>query len=344
MVNHLSQKQTLRLTKKPLIIGGALFILGSALVYIGLTQKPRATTLKEEKSYTQITELVADKRENAATDDILRWLVRSRAKDGAWGSTNNTLSVIDAFTDYLAWTKETESNFTLALARDGKTILESTFAPETILETHKTAIPIAEFKAGDASIFAFAKTNLNNARNAFYYDMSLRYFLPIETIPSRDEGFVVTREFYSLADKKRERPITAATTGEVLRGHLTITAPKERKFVAVENFIPAGMELVNFRLATEDKALLIDTEPIGPDFPRSSPYQTLNPDAEESHDDRLFLFKETLPEGIYEYDYYVRALIPGRYHHLPAVVSEMYFPENFGRTRGEYFEIKETAK
>ena len=47
-----------------------------------------------------------------------------------------------------------------------------------------------------------------------------------------------------------------------------------------------------------------------------------------------------LSPGVYEYDYFVRALIPGKYHHLPAVVSEMYFPENFGRTRGEYFAVK----
>ena len=69
-------------------------------------------------------------------------------------------------------------------------------------------------------------------------------------------------------------------------------------------------------------------------------YATLRPDAEESHDDRLFLFRERLQPGVYEFEYYVRALIPGTYHHLPAVVSEMYFPENFGRTDGRYFTIE----
>lgn len=284
--------------------------------------------------------LAADERETPLIDDVIRWLVRSRAKDGAWGSTNNTLSVVDAFTDYLVWSKETESEFTLAILRDGKTIQESSFAPETILETHKMVIPIAEFEPAKPSLLGFAKTNLNSERNAFYYDMSLQYFLPVDAIPARDEGFVITREFYALTDKKGERPLTKTAAGEVLRGHLTITAPKERKFVAVEDFIPAGMELVNFRLATEDQTLKLaegaaeDTELF-----KVNPVPSLHPDAEESHDDRLFLFHETLPAGIYEYDYYLRALIPGRYHHLPAVVSEMYFPENFGRTRGAYFEI-----
>src|SRR3989338_7831356 len=52
-------------------------------------------------------------REYPLTDKVLRWLLNSRAKDGAWGSTNNTLAVVDAFVDYLQWKRETESNFTL---------------------------------------------------------------------------------------------------------------------------------------------------------------------------------------------------------------------------------------
>ena len=65
-----------------------------------------------------------------------------------------------------------------------------------------------------------------------------------------------------------------------------------------------------------------------------------NPDFEETHDDRVFLFKENAAPGVYEYEYYIRALVPGTYHHLPAVASEMYFPEIFGRTAGEYFTIQ----
>ena len=48
-----------------------------------------------------------------------------------------------------------------------------------------------------------------------------------------------------------------------------------------------------------------------------------------------------MSEGVYEYEYYIRALVPGTFHHLPARAEEMYFPEVFGRTEGSYFEIKE---
>ena len=118
MVNHLSQKQTLRLTKKPLIIGGALFILGSALVYIGLTQKPRATTLKEEKSYTQITELVADKLSKSAAIVL--------------NIPNFTTISLAQAEKFITFTPEIKGSF-----KQGEALQKLVFTPDKPLETGK---------------------------------------------------------------------------------------------------------------------------------------------------------------------------------------------------------------
>jgi len=53
-----------------------------------------------------------------------------------------------------------------------------------------------------------------------------------------------------------------------------------------------------------------------------------------------FAYKDTLNPGVYEFDYYVRALVKGDYLMLPSHVSEMYTPENFGRTKSEQFTVK----
>jgi len=167
--------------------------------------------------------------------------------------------------------------------------------------------------------------------------------LPIEKIPPRDEGFSITREFYALEDKKNEDALTQAKVGDVLRGHIKIFVPKYRNFVSVEDFIPAGVELINFDLATADRSLIAEEEGNNRYYYdwrlRYENERKFNPDMKEYRNDRLFLFKENLPEGEYEFDYYVRVLVPGKFHHLPAVVSEMYFPENFARTSGRYFQV-----
>ena len=145
---------------------------------------------------------------------------------------------------------------------------------------------------------------------------------------------------------------------------------------SVEDFIPAGFELVNFDLDTENKTLqnndrfsenniphtaVLSWNAFSPmeffstaklrllsavGIPSSSDaltsaisYPKLYPDFQELRDDRLYLFAQDLPAGTYSYEYYVRATTPGTFSHLPAIASEMYFPENFGRTSGSIFTV-----
>jgi uncharacterized protein YfaS (alpha-2-macroglobulin family) len=304
--------------------------------------------------------LVAHRNEHPLLDKVLRWLLRSRDKDNSWGSTNNTLTTIDSMVDFLQWQRETESDFTLSGDIDGKKIFDFDFNKDTILETFTRFIPIDDFTVNNTHTLSFNRTNRNNLRNNFYYDMSLKYYLPIDQIPSRDEGITISRSFYDITDEKEETPLNEANIGDVLKGKLIITIPKAYNFVSVEDFIPAGFELVNTGLATEDKSLEQNKskglgENINTQYAQVSrgvsniniPYLdeaekqhlSLRPDFEELHDDRLFLFKERISPGVYEYEYYVRALVPGTFHHLPAVASEMYFPEIFGRTEGNYFTV-----
>ncbi|MDP2676538.1 MAG: alpha-2-macroglobulin family protein [bacterium] len=337
-----------------------------------------------------IKALAKSERENPVLDKMLRWILRSRAKDGAWGSTNNTVTVIDALTDFLVWKKENESQFDLALVVDQNALGEFSFDKNSILKTFEKFVPIQEIGLGKLRSLVFTKTNKNTAPNNYYYDAMLKYYLPVEKISSRDEGFSITRELYRADDEKRSKPVSEAKQGDVLRVRLVITTPTVRNFVSVEDYIPAGMEIVNLRLATEDQSLREQNpgyddlyrpyyyyedgagavrgfnlagagsflrqffggvSPITPatdgeledDFygKQVNVVAPFWPDANELHDDRAFLFKERLLPGVYEYEYFVRALVPGTFHHLPAVVNEMYFPENFGRTRGDIFMVKE---
>ena len=290
--------------------------------------------------------LVADGKDNKIMDRILRWLLKSRSKDGAWGSTNSTLAVIDAFTDYLVWSEENKSDFSLDVVLDGRKAETFDFTAETILEQPSFEIePLSEIPLGETVRLDFLKTDRNDKQNNFYYDIALKYFLPIDSIPPRDEGFTISRNFCSLDDKKCEEPITQAKVGDVLRGRLKIIVPEQRNFVAIEDFIPAGVELINFNLATEDRGLIEASRSAEDSKNQISSRQgydrILRPRRQEMRDDRLFLFDESLRPGTYIFDYFVRVLVPGKFHHLPAVISEMYFPENFGRTRGSYFEVIE---
>ncbi len=336
------------------------------------------------------------KRDYVFTEKLIRYLLGTKAKDGSWATTNNTFATLDAMVSYINWKQETNSHFKLALSLDGKENTQMEFGGKTILNDLSAFIPASSFTSEKLSELKFSKENLNNLPNGFYYDASLKYYLPIDQIAPRDEGFNIERQLYKLDDKENKNPVTDAKVGDVLRGHLKITVSKQRNLVAVESFIPAGTELVNFNLATEDQTLTSQTTTPSPNpyvqgevivvenqkpvlvekpgfwkrvwlalvspFRGKSKTSVPNPegdlpdmlysqsarvpnsfyaDATEYHDDRLMLFTQNLRPGVYEYDYFVRALIPGKFQYLPATAYELYTPENFGRTSGGYFEVKQ---
>jgi len=271
-------------------------------------------------------------RDTVYTDKVIRWLLNSRDKDGAWGSTQNTLAVVASFTHYLSWKKETQADFNLAVVLNDKQILDKKFNSQTILDQSSVDVNASDFKLGENNIIGFSKKeNASGKQNGFYYDMGLKYYLSGITGP-RDEGFTVSRAFYALSDELRQTPLAGAKAGEVIREHLEITVSRDRRFVAIEDYIPAGAEIVDMELATEQKSLRF-TEP-------EVKYNLLRPEYKELRDDRAFIYVDYLEAGTYEFDYYVRALAKGTYLQLPCVASEFYNPENFGRSASAYFEVK----
>jgi uncharacterized protein YfaS (alpha-2-macroglobulin family) len=337
--------------------------------------------------------LAISKQKHELTDKLLRYIGASRGKDGSWGSTNTTLAVIDALTAYLKTSGEADAAYALSILLDGASQGEHTFDAKTVFSTFKKFIPMSEIKLGKVMSLELKRTQKEGkALGNLYYDASLTYFLPAEHVAPRDEGISIERSFYSLTDKDEASPLTKAKIGDVIRGKILVTSAKPRALFAVEDFLPAGLELVNFELATEDQTLndgndkgypyppefdgghgLLPEAPVvaatpasrggilgllglagssqseknfkGPerfadDIDFHTYHETLYPDFKELHDDRLFIFRESLPAGEYVYEYYARVTTPGTFQHPPAVASELYFPENFGRTGGETFTVE----
>ncbi|MCX6715981.1 MAG: hypothetical protein NT077_03110, partial [Candidatus Taylorbacteria bacterium] len=271
---------------------------------------------------------------NTELSNFLRWLVKSKSKNGAWGSTKDTLAVVSALTGYLKWQPETRAEFTLESKLNGAEVDRFEFSPDNILTQLSKTISMDKLHLGTLNTVSFAKSGVKGADTGkIYYDMSFKYYLPANMLGPRDEGFAIQRNFYALSDKDGSRPLGKAKVGDVLREHVEVTVPVTRNQVELEDFIPAGMEIVDTSLATEDKSL--DKTDVTVKNPE------LWPNHKEWRDDRAFLYFDQLSPGTYQFDYMVRALIPGTYSQLPANISEMYTPENFGRSEANLFIIEQ---
>lgn len=288
------------------------------------------TPIKNTSLYLKL--IILRNERSPLTEKMIRWIFHSQNQTGDWGSTQNTLAVIDALSDYLNWTEEYKANFELEIKLNDKLKQKEVFTPENAFEIKSLIIPLKEMLVDRLNSVALLKKDKLGTKNSLYYDMELLYYLKSKDLSSRDEGFTILRGFYKLDDKKAEKRIFEVNAGEILRARIKIIVPKERRFVAIEDRIPAGMEIVNLDLATEQKSLRLQEKELKG--------RELEPSFKEIRDDRLFLFIENLSPGVYEYEYFVRALNKGKYLQLPSKVWEMYFPENFGRTETNYFLIK----
>ncbi len=151
-----------------------------------------------------------------------------------------------------------------------------------------------------------------------YYTARLQYTLS-DPPPMVQEGMRVERRYEKFVENGTSPAATAFAAGDLVRVTLTLTLPQERRFVAVTDALPAGMEAVDswFRTTAGDLAREAsvqrqdDADPWG--FLRGGF------DHVEKYDDRVQLFATRLSEGRHEFSYLVRATdgrhVPGRRNH-----------------------------
>ena len=314
-----------------------------------------------------ITAIDAVDPKSPLIEKLLRWEIASRVPQGGWGSSYDTALVIHAFARHLALTHEQDQEFHLGVTLNERALEGFNFTKDAIRDTFTTVIPLETLNKGKNSLLSLVRTSTNAVASGFYYDVVLRYLLPVGHVAPRDEGFTVTRAFYAFDDTKHMLPLTQVKVGDVVRARISVATPKERSQVGIEAVIPAGFELVNFRLSTEDQSLVdapseMNAEDEGPygrvwptallggigiiegnieddyvDVERNQRAKQLElyPNFVEQKDDRLIAFVERLDPGVYVYEYYLRALTPGTFQYLPVTARELNFPEHFGRTQGE---------
>src|SRR5439155_19735131 len=127
---------------------------------------------------------------------------------------------------------------------------------------------------------------------------------------------------------------TSFGAGDLVRVTLSFDLPKERRFVAVTDPVPAGFEPVESWFATtaSDLARATDQQDEG-ERPRwDDIWRRGTFDHVERHDDRVLLFATRLSEGHHEFSYIVRATTAGAFQAAPARAEEMYEPDVSGRT------------
>ena len=133
-------------------------------------------------------------------------------------------------------------------------------------------------------------------------------------------------------------PIDAAQTGEMFKVRVTITLPNDAYYLLVEDFIPAGTEILDTSLKTSQLGSVASNYDDRHPFDDGWGWWFFRPP--QVYDNRISWAADYLPAGTYELTYSLTALQPGEYQVLPARAWQFYFPEVQGTSAGEVFSVK----
>jgi hypothetical protein len=268
---------------------------------------------------------------------VMRSLMRAR-KAGRWDNTHENAFCLLAAHQYLDAWESTRPAFRIAASLTGlggeqwartsggeSRKLGSWSFEGTGPEAQSLDVPAADLSPGRKLVLELQK----QGQGRLYYGLRLAVARKVPSPDPMNAGFTLFRQYAPGAGGflPSAGPFER---GALVRVRLTVSLPALRHFVAIEDPLPAGFEVVNLALATESRAeagaAFRDAE--GTDAAWGRWY-----DHVERRDDRVVLYANYLPAGTYTFEYLARATTAGTFTAGAPRVEEMYSPEVHGRGR-----------
>ncbi len=259
---------------------------------------------------------------------------------GTWRSTQETAWALLALDDYRKAQEKQEPHFMARVFLGQAEIGSQRFDGRTLSQSSTTLLA-AQVTSASGNALGFKV----DGSGRLFYEARLRYArkeLPKAPI---DRGFFVSKTYRAvkpedLANMLGTQAGLGSSTfdgGDLIVGEVTVVTPNPRRFVAVDDPLPAGFEAIDARLATSSRTLNEDVSEDDGDFPDEDDIamgRAYFPSdyIREIRDDRVLFFIDYMPAGMYRYRYLARATTIGTFVLPPARAEEMYAPEIFGRT------------
>jgi uncharacterized protein YfaS (alpha-2-macroglobulin family) len=272
--------------------------------------------------------------------DGVRYLMASRDTDGGWHSTYATSWALMAITEVMRGTGELGGDFGFSASLNDNPFAEgqaggvqqfNQVVSETGLESLLPAMPNALTIQRDPG----------NGR--LYYRAALNVIQPVETVAGLNKGIGISRVYYRQdADCRAAdcEQVQSAQVGDLLTVRLTLNLPNNINYLAVEDYIPAGTEILNLDLKTSQLGEVEQSQQYLPEDPFRSGWGWWYFDNPQVYDDHISWVAEYLPAGTYELTYTLVVLQSGSYRVIPAQAHQIYFPEVQGVSAGIVFEIQ----
>jgi hypothetical protein len=271
--------------------------------------------------------------------DAVRYLVANRPSRG-WQTSAETAWTMRALSLLLDDPKEMQPTFGFSAILNGARLAEGQANPAQRLDTVTRTVTLADLVlAGPNDLLIEHQAGEGN----LYYRADLQVLRPVESAPAINQGISVLREYLDCAARPC-KPVSEwqmAETASRLTVRVTVTVPQDMYYVNVEDYAPAGAEIVNPNLKTSQQGeQTLDVDYYEPDDPYAFGWGWWYFDAPKIYRDHIRWSAEFLPAGTYVLSYTLTPSLPGEYRAIPARAWLTYFPEMQGASAGSLLTIR----
>lgn len=281
---------------------------------------------------------------------------------GRWTSTHANAWALVAASRYYAIMESETPNFTAKIWLDDLFAGEQVFAGRDMAKVNQH-IAMADLLEQQVEHVTLAK----DGPGKLYYRLGLRYAPADFKMSPVDRGYTVSRRYEALPEPGEKQPDPEAVkqlgdgsweikAGTNVKVTINLVAQDRSSYVVVDDPLPAGFEGQNPRFLTSVAASSQATVDHGyggygyGGYGHGFGYGRISHgwwfpwfsfDHTQMRDDRMLLFADWLPAGVYTYSYTARATNLGTFVLPPVHAEAMYEPERFGHGSSSTVKIVE---
>jgi len=278
---------------------------------------------------------------NQVLFDAVRYLAAHRNARGLWGMGHDNAWAILALNEAMLGFGDLNADFTFDATFNGGALINGDVAGGQVLTATKAHVPLEFLSATSPNLLTIQR---KDGLGRLYYRAVLNVNRPVEDVKPLDAGMRLERAYCKADSTKGCSPLSTLqlSSDKTITVQLTVVLPHDMHYVMVEDYIPAGMEIMNRNLKTTQQAN--ETTEVQVQFDDKDPFANgwgwwlfHEP---QIRDDSILFTADYLPAGTYVLTYTLVPLQEGEYRVLPAHAWESFFPEVQGTSAGAVFEIK----
>jgi uncharacterized protein YfaS (alpha-2-macroglobulin family) len=271
--------------------------------------------------------------ETAIHNDFIPGLVRNltaKANKGNYSSTQSNVYALMALTNYIELTEQELPKLNITALLDSKDFLTAAFTSpiNPSVNAKETVANLADVKAlnikTEGTGNAWATVKLSGAQ--IEPDLSAEI----------SNGLILSRSYEVIRPATSAHSQTTFQRGQVVKVTVTMMTPDHRHNLVLEDRIPAGFEAINLKFLSEDQTLIPQPNPEISGWKYNDYFWFYH---QEIWPDRVSVFSDYLPAGVYTFSYLVRPITIGTYKVTGPKAEEMYSPEIFGRGQGQILTV-----